>query len=138
MIKKGPWLPMVAHVNFIFSTLSSSQHFLPPSVLSSNHQKHPHPTEFSSHQKPPPSIMSSKQIIPLQMRRTTEYPPSFWAPTEFSPTNEENVYCPSFYPLSCVATSSQCCISPESSRSQLSEYDIFHKGGGARLGHPSV
>ena len=38
-------------------------------------------------------ILSSQQIIPPQMRRTTKYPPTVWTPTEFSPTNEEKVYC---------------------------------------------
>ena len=41
----------------------------------------------------PPTLSSSQQIIPHQMRRKTKYPPTVWTPTEFSSTNEEKVYC---------------------------------------------
>ncbi len=39
------------------------------------------------------TFILSTDYYPSNEEKKTENPPSFWAPSEFSPTNEEKVYC---------------------------------------------
>ena len=68
------WLEPVLSEEFLLFTSFDGRNICWESILTEEH------------------VLSSQQIIPPQMRRTTKYPQTVWTPTEFSPTNEEKVY----------------------------------------------